>query len=571
MLREAEEGRFSIRGFYVRRIRRIFPALILVLAAVLAVGWFTLLPVFYSELGRETAASAGFLANIYFWHEVSYFSPEKLDKILLHIWSLGVEEQFYLAWPLLLYALHRWRVDLLRALIGVAAVSYFYCLHLTFVDPNAAFYSPLSRCWELAAGGIAATAVARGFVPRASGALSIFGAVMMLGGLFFAAENVLFPAIGAVGPVVGTCLVILAGPHAGFNRLLSAKPAVWVGLISYPLYLWHWPILSFSYFENALVLPRGIIRVPLMLLAVLLAALTYLLIERPLRRSDPLILLGGMAGLLGMGLVVAADGVPGRSVTGQAGKRLVADYAQILKQDGLTIYRPECGFLDEESLTQRRSIAPDCVAAGTSGTYLLWGDSHAQAISSGLRAQLAPGVALAQVATIGCHPGLPHAASRFENPFERACRRNNEAALEAIARLRPDIVFLAQATQHERTDWDALAQHLLSLGAKRVVLIGPVPQWRPSLPAVAARSGQPIPERISTGLDAEVTATDTLLRQREFRNLTYVSLIESLCTPQPCLARAGNQLLVVDYGHLSRSGALLAAGRVKKKVEEPAD
>jgi peptidoglycan/LPS O-acetylase OafA/YrhL len=542
-----------------------------VLATVLLVGWFTLLPVFYAELGRETAASAGFIANIYFWNEISYFSPEKLDKVLLHIWSLGVEEQFYLAWPLLLYALHKWRIDLLRALIAVAAVSYVYCLYLTFVDPSAAFYSPLSRCWELAAGGIVATAVARGFVPRAANALSILGAVLMIGGLYLAAENVLFPGLGAVGPVVGTCLVILAGPHASFNRLLSVKPAVWVGLISYPLYLWHWPILSFSFFENALVLPRGIVRVPLMLLAVVLAALTYILVEKPMRRLNPLILIGGMAGLLGIGLAVAADGVPGRSVTGQAGKRLVADYSQILKQDGRTIYRSECGFLDEESLTQRRSIEPGCVAAGERGTHLLWGDSHAQAISSGLRAQLAPGIALAQVATIGCHPGLPHAASRFENPFERACRRNNEAALEAIKRLRPDIVFLAQATQHERTDWDALAQHLLSLGAKRVVLIGPVPQWRPSLPAVAARSGSPIPERISTGLDLQVTATDTLLRQRQFRHLTYVSLIESLCMPQPCLASAGNQLLVVDYGHLSRGGARLAAGIVKKKVEESAD
>jgi hypothetical protein len=177
-------------------------------------------------------------------------------------------------------------------------------------------------------------------------------------------------------------------------------------------------------------------------------------------------------------------------------------------------------------------------------------------------------VSLSQVATVGCHPRTPLAASRFEDPFARACRRSNDAAVKAVERLRPDAVFLAQATQHEQTDWDALAQRLLRFGAKRVVLIGPVPQWRPSLPAVAARQGSPIPERTSAGPDAQVIATDEILRERPFRNLTYVSLIDALCTPQPCAARAGGRLLVLDYGHLSREGSLLASRIVRRRVEE---
>ncbi|MEH2487067.1 peptidoglycan/LPS O-acetylase OafA/YrhL [Bradyrhizobium sp. AZCC 2230] len=225
---------FSIREFYARRARRILPALATVLLAALAIGWVAMLPLPFHNLGLHAIAGALFFPNLLLLNEVGYFDAAAETKPLLHLWSLGVEEQFYLLWPLLLLGLKKIPKWSTVGLIFVAIVSFLYCCYATRYHPATAFYSPISRQWELAIGG---------FFPatKRSDFMSLAGIVLIVaGGLFLKRSNV-FPGPAALIPVTGTALVIIFG-----SRILRQKWIVSIGLISYPLYLWHWPLLTFA-------------------------------------------------------------------------------------------------------------------------------------------------------------------------------------------------------------------------------------------------------------------------------------------------------------------------------------
>ncbi|HEX7220191.1 MAG TPA: acyltransferase, partial [Burkholderiales bacterium] len=276
ILDDIERSRFSVAYFYWRRIRRIFPALVLVLAACLAIGWVVLLPDEYLQLGRQVAAGAGFLANVALWMQAGYFDWAAEMKPLLHLWSLGVEEQYYLAWPLLLYAFRRHALALIVAM-GVA--SFALNLYMTAVAPSAAFYLPFTRFWELLIGSYLAVVSTK----DASHVKAIAGAVLVVAGFALIHGERAFPGAWALLPAVGTALLISAGPQAWLNRTVLSHPAaVAVGLISYPLYLWHWPLLSFARIVQQGEIPAAT-RIGLLALSFLLAWATYQFLEKPIR------------------------------------------------------------------------------------------------------------------------------------------------------------------------------------------------------------------------------------------------------------------------------------------------
>jgi len=297
-----EQGTFSFAEFYARRVRRIFPALILVMTACYVAGWFVLLPGEYKQLGKHIAAGAGFLSNLFFWQEAGYFDSAALSKPLLHLWSLGVEEQFYIAWPLLLFAAWKRKFNFLSVAFSIGVISFAFSTRESYADVSQAFYSPASRLWELLAGGVLAylalhkakpqieAANGRGHFSGASAAewadrKSILGALLIGAALLLITREQAFPGGWAALPTFGTCLLISAGPQAWFNRtLLSQRAMVWFGLISYPLYLWHWPLLSFARIIEGDVPTPGM-RAAAVCIAVVLAWLTCFLLEKPIRRS----------------------------------------------------------------------------------------------------------------------------------------------------------------------------------------------------------------------------------------------------------------------------------------------
>jgi peptidoglycan/LPS O-acetylase OafA/YrhL len=288
---------FSFVEFYARRIRRIFPALLVVLAACFILGRRVLLGSELEMLGRHIAAGAGFVQNFVLWNEAGYFDVASELKPMLHLWSLAVEEQFYLAFPLLMWAAWRLRINLLIPVIVIFLASFAANLYGIRHDAVATFFAPQTRFWELMAGAILAWFargdIAGGDVRRRVGysaavvdsIVSFVGLALVLLAIFGLDRSMPYPGVWALLPVVGTVLLIFSGPAASVNRLvLSNRFAIFVGRISYPLYLWHWPLLSFLTIINGGP-PDGDQRFQAVLLSFVLAWLTFRFVERPVRES----------------------------------------------------------------------------------------------------------------------------------------------------------------------------------------------------------------------------------------------------------------------------------------------
>lgn len=283
-----ENDRFSIADFYSRRVKRIFPALLLVLISSYMFGWFALLADEYGQLGKHLAGGAGFISNFILLAEVGYFDNSAETKPLLHLWSLAVEEQFYIFWPLLLAFV--WRRDWSFVVITSAVAGASFVFNIFTVDANQtmAFYSPVSRFWELMVGGFLAyiTLHKPNLNGRYQNAQSLFGLCLLAFGLFFVNKDRAFPGWWALLPTLGAFFIISAGPQAWFNKyVLSNKMFVWVGLISYPLYLWHWPVLSFSRIVESKAPDRGL-AAGLVFASIVLAWLTYRFVEKPFRFGE---------------------------------------------------------------------------------------------------------------------------------------------------------------------------------------------------------------------------------------------------------------------------------------------
>jgi len=305
-------GTFSFLDFYLRRIKRIFPALFLVLAAVWIAAWAWLLPDEFTEVGKHIASGAAFAANVALWTEAGYFDRLVELKPLLHLWSLGVEEQFYLFWPALAVLAWKWRLHLLSVTLAVALASFVLNVALVQSHETAVFYLPATRIWEILAGS--ALAYYKVFkwqtlgpqVQRYSNGLASVGALLVIFSVIGLDKGSFFPGWAALLPTLGAVLLIAAGMDAWINRVvLSSRPMVFVGLISYPLYLWHWPLLSFQrilFGEEVSVLARC----AALALAFLLAWLTYRFVEMPVRSRHP-----GTAVAAGLFSCVACAGVVG--------------------------------------------------------------------------------------------------------------------------------------------------------------------------------------------------------------------------------------------------------------------
>ena len=302
-------GDFSFSEFFGQRIRRIFPALVLVMASSLVVGWYSLLADEYAQLGKHITSGAGFVLNFILAEESGYFDNAAETKPMLHLWSLAVEEQFYIIWPLVLWIAWKRNYNLLLITLVIASLSFYLNLKFVGLKPVKTFFWPVGRFWELLSGGILAwLALYRGAPlakikshidarlerlirienPGAYGsllahAMSLLGLSIITYGVIGLSESSAFPWFWALIPVSGSLLVIAAGRDAKFNRVfLMNRIAIWFGLISYPLYLWHWPMLSFLQIING-ELPGWGTRASALLISVLLAWLTYEFIEKPIR------------------------------------------------------------------------------------------------------------------------------------------------------------------------------------------------------------------------------------------------------------------------------------------------
>jgi peptidoglycan/LPS O-acetylase OafA/YrhL len=288
---DLDGGTFRFTSFYGRRARRIFPALAVVLLATLGYGAIILLPSQFSRLGADAVGGAGFISNLMLQNEAGYFDRAAIFKPLLHLWSLGVEEQYYIFWPFALWALHKTRLNRSGFVVTIAACSFALNVRLASTDLSADFYSPMTRLWELSAGALLALRPGnRAFISAGIRDTKVRD-IMSLGGMSLILLSILllnpylrFPGWFALLPVVGAVMLIDAGPSALANRtILSSRGAVFIGSISYPLYLWHWPLISYAYTFHY---GRGLKTFPALCIvafSMLLAWATTRWVERPLR------------------------------------------------------------------------------------------------------------------------------------------------------------------------------------------------------------------------------------------------------------------------------------------------
>jgi peptidoglycan/LPS O-acetylase OafA/YrhL len=326
VFREQAAGTFSFVDFYVRRIRRLFPALAVVLLAVLVFGAFALFADEYRRLGNQALASIVFLLNFQLMNEADYFDVVSDAKPLLHLWSLSIEEQFYLLWPALLitFGRLRWRVGLMIALLIIS--SLVFTIYLATSSLDTLYFHPITRFWELLLGAALACYHQRFGVNAIPfkidkawmrHTLSVIGFSAIVWAFFRFNGQIPHPSMLTLIPLLGVALLIASGGSAIVGRVLAMKPVVWIGLISYPLYLWHWPVLSYIR-----IMESGTATKTLLLIgagvAMVLAALTHHFIEKPLQkirnvRYTLVSLSGAMAVLfLASYSVVAFDGLPDR-------------------------------------------------------------------------------------------------------------------------------------------------------------------------------------------------------------------------------------------------------------------
>jgi peptidoglycan/LPS O-acetylase OafA/YrhL len=321
---------FSLSDFYARRVSRIFPALSIVLLTCYLIGWGTLFAEEFLQLGTHIFGGATFISNIILWRESGYFDTSADFKPLLHLWSLGIEEQFYIFYPLLVSYAYRTRLNLFYIILSISSASFLLNIVKIINDSAGAFYSPLTRFWELLIGGILAylTIIHRDSVfsiikkfkatdilnsDSSRNWFATTGLIFFLIGFISITRDRNFPGFWALLPTIGTVFLIAAGPNAWFNRvILSSRIFVGIGLISYPLYLWHWPLLSFARIIVGSV-PSIKVRFILVFSSFLLAYLTYSKIEFPLRKfKDPrkirIILIASIVILGLVGLVTKVSG-----------------------------------------------------------------------------------------------------------------------------------------------------------------------------------------------------------------------------------------------------------------------
>lgn len=400
MFTELAQGQFKFSAFYARRIKRIFPALLVVLLCCFAFAWVVLFNDELKQLGNHVLRAAVFLSNFILWHESGYFDNAAETKPLLHLWSLGIEEQFYILWPLMIWALWRTRSLRMSWISAFALCSLAWNLYQSQHDVVHDFFSPFTRFWELMFGALLAYGQVLGgdkwqrhtLWTRGASWRSALGMTLLIGSVVGISDTQHFPGAWALLPVLGAVLVISAGPHAWVNRSWLANPAmIGLGLISYPLYLWHWPIFSFlRIIEGAT--PAANIRFAALVLSVLFAGLTFRFIERPLRFKwqSPFKTATLVIGMIGVGCLGYAtnksDGFPARDVMNA---QRVVNAGDIGHDDFHAYYQKKFSVCDEPSIKNGSGVWKGMVRcfqtkAHTPVDFVLIGDSHAEHLFLGL-------------------------------------------------------------------------------------------------------------------------------------------------------------------------------------------
>jgi len=534
-----------------------------VLAACFAYGWGVLLADDYKQLGKHIAGGAGFISNFLFWQEAGYFDKIAITKPLMHLWSLGIEEQFYIVFPALVYCAHRRHFPMVLLLVAMMVPSFIINNTDDFTRAAAVCYSPVTRFWELLAGTLLAYLLPRmqaspvkPYEKLADNILSVIGLGCITAAIYSFSGGKVFPSWRGLFPVSGTIVLITVGPQAWVNRvLLSNRAMIWIGMISYPLYLWHWPLLSYAHIRYNTVPPLAI-RLAAVVASILLAWGTYWFIEKPVRfgkcnnvKVKMLCLLMTLMGGIGY-FTYHENGLPSR-------------YPKFIQE--LTAvnfdFRSHWGRAGCFYTVNQQNIAAwpsQCTDTSKKPTIVLWGDSHAAMLYHGFEklAEKRP-FSISQYTGGLCPPFLGYDIAA--NPY---CKKLNDLIIKQIALIKPNYIVLSAS--YSFYDVSALKNTVFALQrlhVPKIVLIGQNPLWIDTLPRLIINLWQhdPLhhipPQYMRFGLYPGNVLLDQKMHDMATKlGIDYISIYQKLCNEQGCLARLGdnaNQITTYDEQHLS--------------------
>jgi peptidoglycan/LPS O-acetylase OafA/YrhL len=557
-----QDGSFSLATFYERRIRRIMPALFVVLAFVLAGAWLLFLPGDFRRVPGSTEAALAFLSNIKFYRESGYFdAPSKLNP-LLHTWSLGVEERYYLFYPISLILLHRYAakfVAIIMLVVATASLAAF--LLIGRHTPALAFFAAFTRAWELLAGSLLALHTMRAgkaasrVNARSSEIISAAGLLLIAAGIFGYDAGGAFPAATTLLPVAGTTLILYAAGDTRVARVLAIRPLVAIGLISYSLYLWHWPLLVFA----AYTLERALDPVQITLAiasAVVLSFLSWRFIERPLRlKSHQPVRLSFPRVLwvtTGAALALVFACVSARSAN--AARLRVPDEARRLEAyaDSFTYRTNRCN----------RTATPCHFGADVQPAFALWGDSHGIELVVAIGAVAAKhGQAIEQFTYPACAPALadfytrlPDCAAFEQQVLDRLAHDHAITSVVLVANLDDDRY---RRDPHFFKTYGGVVHRLQNAG-KGVVIVYPIPTHTVEVPRALARRQQAgSREAFETPTKVFLDRNRTLLAFLDTVGGDAVTRIrphELLCATSTCMVQHNRDVLYVDTNHLTTAG-----------------
>ena len=568
---------FRFGDFYARRIRRIFPSLILVLLGSWVAGVLILQGDEFSRLLKHLASGGAFIINYVLANEGGYFDRVAESKPLLHLWSLAVEEQFYVVWPFLLWFAWRVKVRVWIPIIILGLFSFLLNLVDVQVKPIDTFYLLKTRFWELALG--ASLAYVQNYSPQVmpqrkstKTCMSVAGGLLLLVAIAVTGPATRFPGAWALLPTLAALLLIASGKDSFVNKaILSRSTFVWIGLISFPLYLWHWSIFSFAriYLSGT---PSPTLMIGLIALSFILAALTYWLVERPIRmkcrgNAVTVTLVIALTALVATSYYYFLQPVAVDARTQDAKAKFYEYFADAPPMRWLNFFekqfRHQCNFyqIDEYYAARptnkpKSEIAPECYQVDKSKPHrvLIWGDSHAQMLYAGIEKYIPTTWQILQVASSGC-PARVDNLQRYESEY---CAYSNKFALELMSKEKPEVVVIAQSNGHNIESMNRISDALKKLGVRGVIFVGPSPQWQDDLPKILIRRLWPqMPERTWVGVNREIQELNAKIKNKFMPTAerSYVDTIGLFCNSDGCLTRLGDdkQLGATswDYGHLT--------------------
>jgi peptidoglycan/LPS O-acetylase OafA/YrhL len=565
ILRDLDAGTFSFAAFYERRARRLFPNLTLLLVFCSCVAWVLLLPADFLDYSKSLFSTSIFASNMFFWRDAWYFAAPSQTKPLLHTWSLAIEEQYYLLFPAVLWTLHRYAKERIRAACVIGfVVSLAMSVWAVSNTPAAAFYVLPSRAWELLLGSLLVV----GTVPtirstRLADVIALAGLVAILGAAIGFDSATPFPGLAALVPCTGTAMVICAGFAPGASavkRLLGWRPLVLIGLMSYSLYLWHWPLLAFARYFFLSGLTAGATALCIVI-SLGVAYFAWRFVERPVRsrallpkRRDLVVVCAASAVVL---LLFADAGERSAGQPQRFGHVPIIDYDSVVADLG----RDPAGCFVQASRHASWNAAACTYVPSAGGTgarsrrLFLIGDSFAAQFSGWLKSNF-PGT-MVELTSASCPPLFDFT----HDVHTRWCSEINVAREAALRSEHFTDVFLGAwwgQTQNsgvmsalERTVHD-----ILDAGVAHVVVLGTVPHFRDSPIDIENRRqvfGRPGADSLETAANAAYRAT--LERLSRLKRVTILNVDDLLCRDGKCPYMHHGQMLYVDgAAHLTRAG-----------------